>query len=332
MKFLIVLMLAAILTFQGAAFAASPEQSYISARDKYLAKFKPDDGDAFTDSMREEDERARADLAGALRRALGPTGVKGFSGAGVLNLLTLFPESEDSDAIDGLVIQSDDGKAQLLLTTPGLIKNWLRLHKEVLVNNALEMGTRDPIKNVLFEGPSKSRGAKIEAWLARHNEVATDVAGTITSELFYSQIFNFGSAVVKYADIPLTKPAKATLAYAALIGRQQDIGPYVPQEIIVTIAQGPRIYVLSAKPEVAIEMIPACNTIWQAVLKKRAQADETKWAAKAKDGTLADKPIEIENAGDKAFHRCFAAKAKSAVFYAPLRRQAQRLLARVGAK
>jgi hypothetical protein len=230
------------------------------------------------------------------------------------------------------MIQSDDGKAQLLLTTRALIENWLRLHKEVLVNNALEMGSTDPIKEVLFETPSKSRDARVAAWLARHKEVAQDVAGTITSELFYAEMFNFGAAVVRYADIPVIKPAEATFAYAVLVRRQQDIGPYVSDEIIVTIAQGPRIYVLGAKPEVAIEMIPACDAIWQAVLKKREEAYQTKSASEAKDDANADKAVEIENAGDKAFHRCFAEKAKNAGFYAPLQRQAQRLLARVEGK
>jgi hypothetical protein len=307
MKFLIVLTLV-FLACVGGAFAAS-EQSYITARDRYLARFKPYAGE-LTDSIRADEERALQDLAGKLRRALGPTSVKGFSGKGQLNLRTLFPDSDDSDAIDGLVIPSDDGRAQLLLTTRTLVASWLRLHRDMLVDNALEMGSKDPIKKVLFASPSKSHSARIEAWLARHREVAQDFAGTITSEPFYAQIFNFGAAVMKYADVAVTKPTKATSTYAALIGRQQDIGPYPPQEIIVTIAQGPRVYVLSAKPEVAIEMIPACDAIWQAVLKERDEAYETQWAAKAKDGTLADKPVEIENAGDRAFHRCFAEKRR----------------------
>lgn len=235
MKFLIALV-PAVLACAVAAFAASSEQSCIAARDRYLAKFKPYD-DQIADSVRADEERALKTLTGELGRALGPTGVKGFSGEGMLNLLTLFPESEDSDAIDGLVIPSDDGRARLLLTTRALIENWLRVQKEVLVNDALEMGSKDPITKVLFEKTGKSRNAKIEAWLKRYNEVAHDVAATIRSELFYTQMFSFSAAVVKYADIEVTKPAKAASAYAALIGRQQDIGPYTPEEIIVTISR-----------------------------------------------------------------------------------------------
>jgi hypothetical protein len=330
MRFPIVLMLA-VLAGAGPARAASSEESYIAARDRYLAKFKPYDGE-LTDSLRADEERALETLAGGLRRALGPTGLKGFSGKGSLNLRTLFPDSDDSDAIDGLVIPSDDGATELLVTTRTLVANWLRLHRETLVDNALEMGSRDPIKKTLFEKPGKARDAKIEAWLARHREVAQDVAGTITSELFYAQMFSFGAAVVKYADIAVVKPTQATSAYAALIGRQQDIGPYPPQEIVVTIAQGPRVYVLRARPEVSIEMIPACDAIWQAVVKQRDEAYDTKWAAKAKDSAVADKPVEIENAGDKAFHRCFAEKARTAGFYPALRRQAQGLVDRVEGK
>ena len=156
-----------------------------------------------------------------------------------------------------------------------------------------------------------------------------DVAGRITSELFYSQMFDFGSAAVKYAEIAVSPPPQASSVYAVLVGRQQDIGPYPPQGLIVTVAQGSRIYVLAAKPEVAIEMIPACDAIWQAAVAKRTESYQTKSASKAGDDTRDD---EIENAGDKAFHRCFAEKAKAAEFYPALQRQAQGLVDRIEAK
>ena len=216
------------------------------------------------------------------------------------------------------------------------------------------MGSQDPIKQVLFEKASKAHDAQIAAWLAQHKEVAQDVAGTITSERFYAQMFSFGAAVMKYADIAVPKPANATSVYAALIGRQQDIGPYPPEEIVVTLVQGERIYVLRAKPETAIQMIPECTAVWDAVTKQRDAALQEKWAkdkdskakgskaqdsktkdAKAKDSKTDDadddKPVEIENAGDKAFHRCFAEKAKTAAFYPALQRQVQALVDRVGA-
>jgi hypothetical protein len=330
MRFRIVLLFA-VLGCASQASAASPEQSYIAARDSYMAKFKP-----YTDhtpnGVLKDEERARQDLARRLRRALGPPGVKGFSAAGVLNQPTLLPGGDDAEAIDGLVFKSDDGATQLLVTTSALVASWLRQHREMLVDNALEYGSKDPIKKTLFEKPSRSRDAKIEAWLARHREVTQDVAGMITSELFYSQMFDFGSAAVKYAEIAVSTPPQASSVYAVLVGRQQDIGPYPPQELIVTVAQGSRIYVLATKPDVAIEMIPACDAIWQAVVKQRDEAYDTKWAAKAKDGAVADKPVAIENAGDKAFHRCFAERAKTAGFYPALRRQAQGLVDRVEGK
>ena len=330
MRFSIVLLFA-VLGCAGPASAASPEQDYIAARDSYMAKFKP-----YTDhtpnGVLKDEERARQDLARRLRRALGPPGVKGFSAGGVLNQPTLFPGGEDSDAIDGLVFKSAGGATQLLVTTSALAASWLRLHREMLVDNALEFGSKDPIKKTLFEKPSRSRDAKIEAWLARHGEVAQDVAGMITSELFYSQMFDFGSAAVKYAEIPVSTPPQASSVYAVLVGRQQDIGPYPPQELIVTVAQGSRVYVLTAKPDVAIEMIPACDTIWQAAVEKRTEAYETKSASKASDDALDDELTEIENAGDKAFHLCFAEKAKAAEFYPALQRQAQGLVDRIEAK
>jgi hypothetical protein len=323
-----IVLLFAVLGCAGQAAAASPEQSYIAARDGYLAKFKPY-VDRTPKGMLKDEERARQDLTRQLQRALGPPGVQGFSGKGVLNQPTLLPGGDDSDGVDGLVFKSDDGAAQLLVTTSALVASWLRLHRETLVDNALEYGSKDPIKKTLFEKPSRSRDAKIEAWLARHPEVAQDVTGSITSELFYSQMFDFGSAAVKYAEIAVSPPPQASSVYAVLVGRQQDIGPYPPQYLIVTVAQGARIYVLSAKLEAAIEMIPACDAIWQAAVAKRNESYQTKSASKAGDDTPDD---EIENAGDKAFHRCFAEKAKAAEFYPALQRQAQGLADRVEAK
>jgi hypothetical protein len=323
-----IVLLFAVLGCAGPASAASPEQDYIAARDGYMAKFKPYI-DHTPKGVLKDEERARQDLARRLRRALGPPGVKGFSAAGLLNQPTLLPGGDDSDAIDGLVFKSDDGATQLLVTTSALVASWLRQHREMLVDNALEYGSKDPIKRALFEKPSLSRDAKIEAWLARHQEVAQDVAGMITSELFYSQMFDFGSAAVKYAEIAVSTPPQASSVYAVLVGRQQDIGPYPPQELIVTVAQDSRVYVLSAKPEVAIEMIPACDAIWQAAVAKRNESYERKLASKAGDDALDD---EIENAGDKAFHRCFAEKAKAAEFYPALQRQAQGPADRIEAK
>jgi hypothetical protein len=57
-----------------------------------------------------------------------------------------------------------------------------------------------------------------------------------------------------------------------------------------------------------------------------------KRCSKAGDAALYDKLTEIENAGDKAFHSCFAEKAKAAEFYPALQRQAQGLAERVEAK
>jgi hypothetical protein len=325
---LLAMVLLAALACPAAAFDAASTQSYVAARDKYLARFKRYENDPIPKKASNEEEHARQDLAGALRRALGPAGPKGFSGAGKLNQPTLIPGGEDSDAIDGLVFWSDDKKVQLLHTAGVLVENWLSTHKETLVNNALAMGTKDPIKDVLFEKPSKSRDAKVADWLAHHTEVAQDVAGFIDSEVFYAGMFDFGAAVVKYAEIPVTKAAETTSAYAVLAAHQQDIGSYVPDEIMVTVMRGPDVYVLRAKAAVAVEKIPACEAIWQAVVKQREQGDGQK-SDKAGD---ADAPEEIEDAGDKAFHRCFAEKAKDAKFYAPLRRQAQALVERVEQK
>ena len=101
-----------------AARAASPEDSYIAARDKYIAKFKIDG--VPDDKTTRDESAARADLEAKLRAILGRVTIEGVPAEGNSNLETLIGGDMGLGLLDALVHQSADGAPRLLVTTPTL--------------------------------------------------------------------------------------------------------------------------------------------------------------------------------------------------------------------
>src|SRR5262245_47731206 len=116
MKFVSVVLLV-LLPVAASAAAASPEDTYIAARDQHVAKLteldKPSDTPAGTpdERMQKAEEAARADLEQQLRKIIGRVAVKGFDGDGKLNIDSLTPGYEGFGKLDSLAFTSQDGKA-----------------------------------------------------------------------------------------------------------------------------------------------------------------------------------------------------------------------------
>ena len=83
------------------AFAASPEDDYIAARDKAISDIAAlESSNAQVETLDAENSKAQADLEKRLSAILGPLAVKDFPSTGTINLESL------SDA-DVLVSKSD---------------------------------------------------------------------------------------------------------------------------------------------------------------------------------------------------------------------------------
>jgi hypothetical protein len=96
-----------------AARAASPEESYLGDRDRYIEKFNPaGNAGEISERTRKDEERARADLEHELRSIIGPSRLQGFPGPGKGNLASLFSGDEDFGLLDGLVFASKNGIAK----------------------------------------------------------------------------------------------------------------------------------------------------------------------------------------------------------------------------
>jgi hypothetical protein len=243
-----------------AAAAASPEDDYFAARDRYVEKFSAlNTAGNLDEEVIEDHQRARDDLGRLLRPIVGPVAIKDFLPEARTNLDSLFKGDEGFGLLDGLLYSSPDDKSHVTVTTSALFDHWLSEHKDW--------------------------------WGSKIANVPQQVTAALKSEAFYTQALMTDAAFVKFAELRVAKPATATFAFAMLNARTQG-GPAKPDELVVSVVQGGRIFVISAPAGVKIAPIPGCR----------------------------------EQEGDAAFHRCFAERAKSQGFYAKLKRRAQSLV------
>jgi len=281
---------ALLLVLPLAAHAASPEDSYIAARNKYIAKFKA--SAEVDDKTARQEEAARADLEGKLRALIGRVAIEGVPAEGKLNLDTLFGGELGFGLIDGLAYQSNDDAPRLIVTTPALARRWLTAHAK---------------------------------WWGK-NDVPQDLNAALKSESFYTQAMSPDAAVFRFAEVPVTKPANAGFVTAMLIARRQDIGLSTPDELLVAIVRGDRVFIWSAPLQAKAAINPACETVWNEAAARADKASEAYRKSEPKD----DNPFDrILQEGDEAFRRCFAEHAAQEPFFPALTRQAQDLVDRV---
>jgi hypothetical protein len=289
------ILVALLVSISAAAGAASLEESYFAARDGHIEKFKA--ADPNDDRVRKEEELARDDLQGQLRRIVGTSDIKDFAAPAKSNLDTLFAGDAGFGQLDGLVYSSADDKTHIVVTTDALLGHWLRAHKD-------------------WWGPTVAN-------------VPQDVDAALRSEAFYTQALKSDAAISRYAELPLPKPAKATFAFAMLAARSQDLGPRTPDELIVSVARDGRVFVVTAPANAKVDPVPACERIWRDASRNAAKAHEAYVASGMKDDKLFEQSTRIEEEGDSAFRRCFAQQAKGRSFVAALTRQAQELVDRL---
>ena len=107
----------------GGALAASREADYLEARDKAIAEVKAlENSKASQSAIDAAMDKALADLTKRLKDIVGPVSVKGFPGAGRLNLLNEAYGSLDG-SLDGVAY--DDQGSGVVVTTRSLLTAWL---------------------------------------------------------------------------------------------------------------------------------------------------------------------------------------------------------------
>ncbi|MGX7873814.1 hypothetical protein ACVDG5_014605 [Mesorhizobium sp. ORM6] len=198
----------------GAAFAASPEDDYIAARDKAIAAIAAlNTANAPVETLDAADAKARTDLEGRLSTLLGPLAVKDFPPNGTINLESLSDSDVGYGMLDGLRYANSDEGPSLVATTRGLLDRWL-----------------------------KARSAETDPGL----KLPTSVDEALKLDAFYTQAINSDAAFMGTLDFPLKKPEGADVAMARLGGWTQDVGPIQEQQVVVTLVKGNSVMIASA--------------------------------------------------------------------------------------
>ena len=104
------------------AFAASPEDDYIAARDKAIAAIAAlNTANAPVETLDAADAKARSDLEGRLSTLLGPLAVADFPPTGTINLESLSDADVGYGMLDGLRYAKSDDSPSLVAPTRGLL-------------------------------------------------------------------------------------------------------------------------------------------------------------------------------------------------------------------
>jgi hypothetical protein len=215
--------------------AATPqEDAYVVARDTYIKRF--DKADFSNDAADKEMARAIDDLKDKLETIIGPVAVKGVDPKPHNNLDSLSSGDDTFGHLDGLAYGPLGNQRMVMVTTDGLLRSWLTVHK---------------------------------SWWGKDEEkMPQTAAGALKTEGFYTQAIGFDAAFQFYAELPIAKPDAASFAVSYLYVTAQDFGPWKPDGILVAVAQGGRVYVATVPVKPPVPSIAGCDAIWKAADKK----------------------------------------------------------------
>lgn len=281
--------------------AASPEATYIATRDAAIAKIaaaakaeKRGPTDGYGAAILALDEQARAKLERQMRTIVGPVDIKGMDGEAKLNLDTLIEGDEDFGLLDGIVYGGLDAKTRVIVTTDSLLQRWLHRHKDW--------------------------------WGKDSDDIPQQPAAAVQENAFYTQAVLTDAAIMRFAELPVRKPAGAAFAYAMLGARSQSEVPATADEIFLAVAKGGRVFVATTKEFKPVGPIAACDAIRGDLVK---QAREAADAAELDDKARQGKADVLSAKAETEFLRCFTANAAQQSTYGATAGAAQALLDRL---
>jgi hypothetical protein len=287
------------------ASAASPEAAYIIARDAAIAKIKamdkanadkantdkakPASSNGDDSALLAAEEKARKGLEVQMRAILGPVAIKGLEGEGAINLDTLIEGDEDF----GMVYGPIDAKTRVIVTTDGLFRRWLHQHKD---------------------------------WWGKDSpSLPQDPGAAVKVDALYTQAVQNDAAIMRFAMLPVRKPAGADFAFAMLAARSQSDVPAKADEIFIVTARGGRVFIGYTKEFDAVGPIASCDQTRDDLVKSVAVAEEPGLSDAARE----KKSQALSGKSDTEFLRCFAEKASQHNAFAGAMTAAQALLDRL---
>ncbi|MGB7888780.1 MAG: hypothetical protein WCD52_24980 [Xanthobacteraceae bacterium] len=292
------------------ASAASPEATCIIARDAAIAKIKamdkantdkantdkakPASSNGDDSALLAAEEKARKGLEVQMRAILGPVAIKGLEGEGAINLDTLIEGDEDFGLLDGMVYGPIDAKTRVIVTTDGLLRRWLHQHKD---------------------------------WWGKDSpSLPQDPCAPVKVDALYTQAVQNDAAIMRFAVLPVRKPAGADFAFAMLAARSQSDVPAKADEIFIVTARGGRVFIGYTKEFDAVGPIASCDQTRDDLVKKFVAAAEEPGLS---DAAREKKSQALSGKSDTEFLRCFAEKASQHNAFAGAMTAAQALLDRL---
>ena len=225
-----------------------------------------------SDELTRQHDAALKELAGVLRGLLGPVMIKGLPAEGKSNVDTLFKDDVGFGHLDGLSFASEDYKTQAVVTTTTLLKRWLGEHRD--------------------------------------DGIPQEIGAALRSDRFYHYAIQ-DAAFAKYAELPIAKPAGASVAAAVLGMRGNGDLKGSPNEIDVVAIQGDKVYFLAATEAVKTAPIPACEKVWKQMMAKPVDKKDPRGDITREDNAMT------------AFTACFAKEAPSQSWFAAAVKKAQ---------
>ncbi|UPK31593.1 hypothetical protein IVB18_24920 [Bradyrhizobium sp. 186] len=227
---------------------------------------------AENDETYKQHDAALKELASVLRGLIGPVTIKGLPADAKSNADTLYRGDSGFGHLDGLAFASEADKTQAVVTTIALLKHWLREHRE--------------------DGMPQEIGAAFKS-----------------DRFYYAAIQD--AAFAKYAELPIAKPAAASVAVAVLglRGNGDLKGP--PSEIDVVAIQGEKVFFIAARDAVKTAPIAACEKVWKQMMAKPIDQNDPRGDMTREDNAMT------------AFTQCFAKAAPSQSWFATVVKKAQ---------
>ncbi len=294
-----VLGLLALALAPAGAFAASPEEAYLEARDRAVASFKPAAVGKDQEAAARRHDKALAELERLLKPVVGPFSAPGFPLKGKINLVSLYPDDLGSDMLDGIAYGESGTDGSVVVTTDGLLDKWLL---------------------------SQPRGRT-------ENPLPTSAAEAVKSADFYSQALISDAVGVDYGDLPVAVPEGSKFAHAMLtaIGNGPLV-PGTPDDIFVALEHNGRVFIVTEKLKARVPPIPACDKAGDDLKTKADAVDSAFMKGGGKNTKLRDEAAKLNNEADAAVLRCFAGRNEGTPAFKAAEVQAERIVAELAGK
>lgn len=279
-----------ILSAASAAVPAplSPTDTYISARNRYIADFATH---PTRDAADKRMDRALADLESQLTKIIPAWRVPGFPALGKINLGSL-ERDIDFGRLDGLEYRAGD--TDIVVTTPALLHHWMVDH---------------------------------DKWWEGSDNIGQPFEAGIRTEAFWTYAL-FGDAhAYFYGEVPVTRPNGINAAEARIFFfTNGEANGADPDTLAVFVMQQGRSFVAQQKLKPATHAIAGCQTALKQTTAKSEAAYQAYRASGLKDTQRFDESVKLEAQADHDYRACFAQHLREQPNYAAIQKQAQALV------